>query len=91
METFRRHADEIRLVVMDVMMPEMRGDEAFLEIRRYRPGVPVVFSSGWTMDEGLSRIPPEEVAAFLPKPYRHDTLIACVHQALEPDGPRNED
>ena len=82
-ETFRRHRGEIRAVVMDVMMPEMRGDDALVSMRRYDPDVPVVLSSGWNIDECLKRVSRDEIAAFLPKPYRHGDLLACLRDVLE--------
>ena len=85
------HAAEIRAVLMDVMMPEMRGDEAFLAMRRYDPDVRVVFSSGWSMDECLDRIPSDAIAGFLPKPYRHEALVARIRDVLEePDSEEPE-
>ncbi|NNL66096.1 MAG: PAS domain S-box protein [Myxococcales bacterium] len=84
-ETFRRHAAEIRAVVMDVMMPEMRGDEAFLAMRDYDPDVRVILSSGYGVDEFLDRVPADGLAGFLHKPYRHETLLQRIREILDPE------
>lgn len=84
-EIFRRHAGEIRAVVMDVMMPEMRGDEAFLAMQDYDPDVRVILSSGYGVDEFLDRVPAEGLAGFLHKPYRHETLLQRIREILDPE------
>ncbi len=54
-EVFRRMADEISLVVMDIAMPEMGGEEALDHMLAIRPDAPVVFSSGYNESDTMSR------------------------------------
>ena len=55
-DEFARRADEISLVILDLTMPEMTGDQALLEIRRLRPQVPIVLTSGFGEEEVLERL-----------------------------------
>ena len=54
-EMFKAMADEISLVLLDVVMPVMGGDEALAQIRRIRPDVPVVICSGHNEVESMER------------------------------------
>lgn len=49
-EKFMAHQDVIRLLLFDVLMPRMNGKDACDKIRLVRPGVPVLFMSGYTAD-----------------------------------------
>ena len=68
---------EIALVVMDVMMPGMNGNEAAQKMTAMKPGLPVLFVTGYT-DPGLL---PDD-ARVLHKPYRRSELLAEVKAIL---------
>ena len=69
MQRFRSHADEISLVLLDMMMPVMGGEEALEEIRAIRPRRPVIASSGYSESVAKERFGGKGLAAFLQKPY----------------------
>lgn len=71
---FRERRDSIDLVMMDLVMPEMGGIEAYRELRLLAPGVPVVICSGYSDDEVEDEIAGDSRAGFLEKPYRPDCL-----------------
>ncbi len=48
LEVFKLHADQIDLIVMDVVMPSLSGPEAYLEMSALRPGIRVIFTTGYT-------------------------------------------
>ena len=83
-EQFRRHAGEIVATLLDVTMPQLRGDEAYLEMRKLRAGLPAVFSSGFTRDEVGERLPHQERIRFLQKPYQVEELLDLVQTVLAP-------
>ena len=49
-QLFKNNSDRIDLVVMDVVMPGMSGPDAYLEMSAIRPGLGVVFTTGYTAD-----------------------------------------
>ncbi len=73
------HDGEIDLVVTDMVMPDMGGRELALHLRRQRPGLPVLFMSGY--DEELLA---DSIAdsAFLAKPFTPAALTAAVAEAM---------
>jgi DNA-binding NtrC family response regulator len=83
-EQFRAHADEIDAVLLDMTMPELSGEEVFRELRRIRPGVRVVLTSGYTEQDALCRFNETGLAGFISKPFDADTLIAKMLQAIRP-------
>jgi PAS domain S-box-containing protein len=83
-ETYRRHCDEIAVVVLDMTMPEMSGEEAFREIRRIRADACVVLSSGYNEQDATSRFAGKGLAGFIQKPYRSAELLARIHEVLAP-------
>ncbi len=79
LEVFGQHADNITAVLLDLTMPELDGAEAFVELRRIRPDVRVVLSSGFDdNDSMIERFMTEEAVAFLKKPYRPAQLIERI-------------
>ena len=75
-DKLRAHLPEIALVLLDLMMPSMTGDEAFREMRRMRPDLPVVLMSGFSEREATSHFTGERLAGFLQKPFALDVLRA---------------
>ncbi len=86
LETFRRHADEVRLVLLDLTMPQLDGPAVFREIHALRPDVRVLLSSGFTRPEGADALVAEGLAGFIQKPYRYEDLMRAVRVALERQG-----
>lgn len=78
------NVDQIDLVVMDVVMPSLNGPEAYAEMSVLRPGVQVIFTTGYTPEAAslLSLI--EKGAAILQKPYSLASLSQMIRGALEP-------
>ena len=81
-EVFRRRGDAVSCVLLDLTMPKMDGSETFQELRRMRPDVRVILSSGYSEEEIESRIGESEMAAFIQKPYNREQLIEKVKSVL---------
>ena len=80
-ERLSQLGEEIDAVVLDLVMPDMSGEEAFLEMRRLRPDLPVVISSGY--DQGMTeRVFARGAAGLVYKPYEPEDLVDRVRGAL---------
>jgi two-component system cell cycle sensor histidine kinase/response regulator CckA len=73
---FDRHAEEIDLLVTDVVMPEMRGPALAQRLLATRPGLPVLLVSGYNDVEGETDDPGQMM--FLAKPFTPSRLVAAV-------------
>ena len=73
-------ADEVDLVLTDLVMPEMGGRELRAALRRRYPRIPVVFMSGYDEDRALAE--GEDGVQFLPKPFTPAALVDVVARAL---------
>jgi two-component system cell cycle sensor histidine kinase/response regulator CckA len=80
-EVFQREAGAARLIVLDMNMPGISGEETIGELRRARPEVPIIVSSGYTETEAIERFG-DTIQGFLHKPYQVPDLARAVQAAL---------
>jgi len=80
---FGERADEIGLVLLDLVMPIKSGREASREIRARRPDVNLLFTSGYSdlTRHGVDEL--HEPSRMLSKPYQSETLLRYVRSALD--------
>ena len=83
LEVFKKNADEIRCVLLDLAMPNMDGDEAHKEIRKIRPEVPTILCSGYPEQDAVSRFSDLNPSGFIEKPYSPEVLVARVRESLK--------
>ncbi len=81
-EVFRANPDRFKLVLLDLTMPHMDGEEAFTELRRIRPGVRVVLMSGFNAQEAQLRFSGKGLSSFLQKPFTIQGLSAVLQGVL---------
>ncbi|MCC6858578.1 MAG: PAS domain S-box protein [Bryobacterales bacterium] len=68
-DIFRRYPGEIALVLLDLSMPGMSGEETLRGLRKIRPDVKVVLSSGYSEAETMEAFQGQPVSGFIQKPY----------------------
>ncbi len=81
-QRFREIGDRVRLVLLDLTMPNMDGEEAFRVIRKLRPDVPALLMSGFNEQEAINRFAGLGLAGFIRKPFQAETLRAKIDAAL---------
>lgn len=82
-QKFAERPGDIDLAVLDVMMPRKNGKEVFEAIRVIKPGIKVLFASGYTGDITLLDDIQKSDAEFLPKPLKPTTLLIKVREMLD--------
>ncbi len=82
-QALRDHSEEISAVLLDLTMPHMDGETAFMEIRRVKPEARVILMSGYTEQDATNRFAGKELAGFIQKPFRLQQLLGKVAEVLE--------
>ncbi|HPA63751.1 MAG TPA: ATP-binding protein [Spirochaetota bacterium] len=77
-ELFRRQKDEIKMVLLDMIMPEMNGLAVFEKIKEIDPSAKIIMTSGFSQEGRV----PKDSDGFLPKPYRKNQLADIIKKVL---------
>jgi len=81
-ETFEKNANRVDVVLLDLMMPEISGEETLEALRRIRPDVRVILSSGYDETEATRRFRDGRISGFIQKPYSVARLASMVASVL---------
>jgi two-component system cell cycle sensor histidine kinase/response regulator CckA len=79
---YREHGAEIALILLDLTMPHMDGEETFRELRALDPEVRVVMSSGYSEQDVTSRFVGQGPTGFVQKPYTMALIEERLRAAL---------
>jgi CheY-like chemotaxis protein len=77
-----QHAGQVRLVLLDLTMPRLDGEQTLLELHRVSPEVPVVLMSGYSEHELSERFAGKGFAGFLQKPFTREDVRRRIREAL---------
>ena len=81
-DAVKKKGDEIDLVILDLIMPVMGGDKAFDLIREIQPAMPVILSSGYSLDGQANAIVQKGCNEFIQKPFNISKLSQIVRKIL---------
>lgn len=82
-ELFKQYQQEIVAILLDIIMPELHGDEAYAEIAKINSNVPTLFTSGYHDNRALSRLCEGRRADFIEKPYTPSQLEKKMLRLVE--------
>lgn len=82
LELFQSGHHEIRLVLLDLTMPNLDGEQTYLELRQINPKLPVILSSGYSNQMNQERYEGLGFAGFVQKPFRYEELSEIIQKAL---------
>ncbi|HEY2138666.1 MAG TPA: response regulator [Chthoniobacterales bacterium] len=85
LEKFRKAPNSFDLIVLDLSMPFMDGEETFRHLRAIKPNVVVLLSTGFLTQaqDRIDRMLAAGMAGFIRKPHRPDELLAQVYATLQ--------
>jgi len=83
---FIENKDKIQLVMLDVVMPKKSGKEASIAIKKVRPEMKILFTSGYTADIIQRKDILEEEADFVTKPVTPHELLTKIREMLDKKG-----
>ncbi len=83
LEIYEAHAEEIALIVLDVVMPGLSGKAVADRIKSHNPHIPILFSSGYDLNMLESTLSSGEVAEVIRKPYRQREFLLRIRKLLD--------
>ena len=82
---YRKHYREIDLVILDLIMPKMSGQDVFSEMKKIDPDVKVLISSGFSHTQATTQMLDQGALALLNKPFQITELAETVAKHLQCD------
>lgn len=83
LDLFGERGEVIDVVLLDLSMPGLSGQDTFARLLEKRPDVPVILSSGYDHEEAMRRFEGQAPAGFIQKPYRPEQLKAEIRRCAE--------
>ncbi|MBI9102955.1 MAG: response regulator [Spirochaetales bacterium] len=82
-EIYRKNKEEIDLILIDMIMPGMTGQECFKAIRSINPEAKILLSSGFSKSSGLKNLFMDGKSGFIMKPYRLADMAGTLNSMLK--------
>ena len=83
LDYFRKEPGRFALILLDLSMPLMDGEETFNHFRAIDPNVVVLLNTGFIENRRLDRMIANGLAGFLRRPYRADEVVTQIQSVLE--------
>ncbi|HBF43810.1 MAG TPA: hypothetical protein DDW42_09350 [Desulfobacteraceae bacterium] len=82
-EIYKEKSDEIDLVIVDMVMPDMGGGETYDRIKKINPNVKVLLSSGYSINGHATEILERGCNGFIQKPFNMKQLSQKIKEVLD--------
>lgn len=82
-ELYRKNQDEIDIVLLDMIMPNMSGSEVYNRMKEMNPDIKVLLSSGYSIDGETTDILKRGCNGFIQKPFNINALSQKIREILE--------
>jgi len=91
LEIYERNGADIDLVILDLLMPNMGGEETLIRLRKIDPAARVIICSGYGGRESDPRPLVQGEVNLVHKPFKPERLVSAVRQMLDGDKVPDED
>jgi nitrogen-specific signal transduction histidine kinase/CheY-like chemotaxis protein len=82
-EVYRKHKDEIDLVILDMIMPDMGGGDVYDTLKKIDPDIVVLLSSGYSINGQATEILERGCNGFIQKPFNVSQLSQAIRKTLD--------
>ena len=82
-ELYLKNRDEIKIVLLDMIMPDMGGGEVYDHLKKINPDIKVLLSSGYSIDGEAAEILKRGCNGFIQKPFTMDGLSAKIIEIID--------
>jgi PAS domain S-box-containing protein len=83
LEIFKIVHDRVAVVLLDMTMPVLSGQETFSRLKEIRPDIKVLLSSGYNESEAIRRFTGKGLAGFIQKPYSSTALVEKLDAVIK--------
>lgn len=82
-EYYRKHHDDIDIVIMDMIMPGISGPETLKQMRDIKPGFKVIIISGYSINDNADNFTDKSIVGFIQKPFGKKELLDVIQSNLQ--------
>jgi len=82
-KVYKKHKDEIDLIILDMIMPDISGSEAYDIMKEINPKIKVLLSSGYSVNGEAKEILERGCDGFIQKPFNLTTLSRKIGEILD--------
>jgi len=82
-EVYQKNQDDINIVILDMIMPNMSGGEVYDRMKEINPDIKVLLSSGYSIDGQATDILSRGCNGFIQKPFTINELSVAIRQVLD--------
>lgn len=82
-EIYKKNKDKIALIILDMIMPDMNGGDAYDTLQEINPNIMVLLSSGYSIDGQASEILERGCNGFIQKPFSMSQLSEAIRKILD--------
>lgn len=82
LRVFQERPHSIRVVLLDLSMPGLSGEETLARLHEIRPNLPIIPMSGYSETQVRTRVKDGQIAGFLAKPFRAEELVSLIRRFL---------
>ncbi len=80
LDLFKNNKEKISLVILDMTMPYMDGSEIFKQLKKIKPDVKVILTSGYNEQAAINHFTEKDLAGFIQKPYTLEELKKIIEK-----------
>jgi PAS domain S-box-containing protein len=83
LKVYEDHRDSINLIILDMIMPDMGGSEAFDRLKAADPSIRILLSSGYSLNGQASQIMKRGCNGFIQKPFNIEQISKKIRKVLD--------
>ncbi len=83
LEVYHNEKNKIDLVILDLIMPKMTGQQCLVELRKLDPNIKIIISSGYSENQILDEVKTLRIDSFVQKPFNMNQLLTTVRYVLD--------
>jgi two-component system cell cycle sensor histidine kinase/response regulator CckA len=81
-QVFKKHREKVKLVILDMQMPIMNGENAYFELKKINPDVKVLVATGYTENSRVKSLLSQGLDGYIRKPYTLNQLSEKIVQII---------